>query len=76
VSAPGTAGARCPRCGAAFHCGIDDAEPCACAALVLDAAAQQRLHERYTGCLCVSCLRELGGRCAEGSGPALPPSRA
>ena len=76
MSAPGTADERCPRCGGAFHCGIDDAEPCACAALVLDAALQRRLRESYTGCLCLRCLRELGGRDAEGDGTALPPSCA
>jgi ribosomal protein L34E len=66
------AGERCPRCGAAFHCGIDDAEPCACTTLELDAGVQQRLRERYTGCLCMTCLRELGGRRAEVAVPAPP----
>ena len=47
---------RCPRCGAAFHCGLHDAEPCACAGLVLPAALQADLATRFTGCLCLHCL--------------------
>ena len=51
--------ALCPRCGGPFHCGIADAGPCACTGLSLDAALQQRLRERYTGCLCLRCLAAL-----------------
>jgi len=69
------ADARCPRCGGAFHCGVDDAQPCPCVGLVLDAALQQGLRERYAGCLCLGCLRELGGRPAAAHRPTpLPPS--
>jgi hypothetical protein len=50
---------RCPRCGGSFHCGMNDAAPCACTGLTLDAALLQQLRERYSGCLCLSCLREL-----------------
>lgn len=50
---------RCPRCGGDFHCGIDDAEPCACTSLPLDAATLAELRAHYTGCLCLSCLRDL-----------------
>ena len=28
----------CARCGGAFHCGIEDAAPCACRSIKLDAA--------------------------------------
>jgi hypothetical protein len=49
----------CPRCGAAFHCGFDDAEPCACTTLRLDAAKLAELRQRYTGCLCLSCLQAI-----------------
>ena len=59
---------RCPRCGGSFHCGINDELPCACTGLTLDAALQQRLCERYTGCLCMSCLRALA------AGAALEPT--
>lgn len=62
---------RCPRCGAAFHCGADDPSPCACVDLRLDAALLADLRLRYSGCLCLACLRALGG--APQGGPALPP---
>jgi len=52
-------GDRCPRCGGGFHCGANDAAPCACTALKLDAATLAELRARYTGCLCLACLREI-----------------
>ena len=51
---------RCPRCGGGFHCGMADAGPCACTTVSLDAATQAALRERYSGCLCLRCLLELG----------------
>jgi len=64
---------RCPRCGAAFHCGIDDGASCACTGVRLDAALQQRLRERFSGCLCMNCLRALaGGAPLEAGQPASP----
>lgn len=50
---------RCPRCGGTFHCGAADPGPCACTAIDLDAALLAELRARYTGCLCLACLREL-----------------
>ena len=55
----GDADNRCPRCGGGFHCGINDAEPCACAALQFDEATLADLRARFTGCLCLACLREI-----------------
>ena len=52
---PGLADA-CPRCGGAFHCGVNDAVPCACTTIHLDAAQLAALRERYAGCLCLRCL--------------------
>ena len=49
----------CPRCGGAFHCGANDAAPCACTTIRLDAATLAGLRERYTACLCLRCLAEL-----------------
>jgi hypothetical protein len=51
--------ARCPRCGASFHCGANDTVPCVCNTLRLDAVALVDLRARYTGCLCLACLREI-----------------
>jgi hypothetical protein len=53
------AGDRCPRCGGGFHCGANDAAPCACDSLRLDEATLADLRARYTGCLCLACLREV-----------------
>ena len=68
---------RCPRCGGAFHCGIGDAGPCPCTGVQLDAALQQRLRERYTGCLCLACLRALAQQAKPvyGNGPSVIPLR-
>ena len=52
-------GDRCPRCGGRFQCGMNGHAPCACTGIPLDAALQQRLRERYTGCLCLRCLAAL-----------------
>lgn len=49
----------CPRCGGAFHCGVNDGH-CACFGLRLSEALQQHLSATYPGqCLCVTCLAEL-----------------
>ena len=49
----------CPRCGGAFHCGVNDAAPCACSTLKFDAATLAALRAQYSACLCVACLRAL-----------------
>jgi hypothetical protein len=50
---------RCPRCGGAFHCGVNDPQPCACVALALDAALLATLRAQFDACLCVTCLAQL-----------------
>lgn len=50
--------AACPRCQQPFHCGADEAR-CDCFDLKLDDALRQQLASQYSGCLCLSCLREL-----------------
>jgi hypothetical protein len=52
---------RCPRCGGGFHCGANDAAPCACTTLTLDGATLAALRERFSGCLCLGCLRAVAG---------------
>jgi len=54
---------RCSRCGATFHCGIDDPGGCWCAqlpALPLGALESGR------GCLCPSCLSAVTATTATG----------
>ena len=53
---------RCPRCGGAFRCGVNDPEPCACTTVALDAKTLAELRQRYTACLCLRCLAELSTR--------------
>jgi hypothetical protein len=62
---------RCPRCGARFRCGREDAAPCPCAGLQLSAQTLAALRERFQGCLCVECLREMAG----GAPPSLRTAR-
>ena len=57
----------CPRCGGAFHCGVNDAGPCACTGLVLPPALLQQLQQRWQGCLCLACLRQLAAAHAAGT---------
>lgn len=61
---------RCPRCGGGFHCGVNDAGPCACTTVTLSAALQATLRTQYAGCLCLRCLAELAA--ADTSPPAQP----
>jgi len=50
---------RCPRCGGRFTCGAAGPVPCDCFTLKIDADMLADLRERYVGCLCLACLREL-----------------
>jgi hypothetical protein len=59
MAEPVAAQARCERCGGAFHCGANDAQPCACTTLKLDAGTLARLRDAYRGCLCLRCLAEI-----------------
>ncbi len=59
ASAPDARNARCARCGGGFHCGVHDAQPCACATLSLSPALLARLQQDYRGCLCLGCLQSL-----------------
>ena len=53
------ADATCPRCSGSFHCGVADAAPCACAGVALDPELLRALRQRFAGCLCPGCLRQL-----------------
>ncbi|HEY9063899.1 MAG TPA: cysteine-rich CWC family protein [Burkholderiaceae bacterium] len=60
----------CPRCGERFHCGVQDAAPCPCTTIPLDAATLAALRERYDGCLCLRCLADLAATPHPGPLPA------
>lgn len=38
---------------------MNDAAPCACTGIALDTATLAQLRQRYSGCLCLGCLRTL-----------------
>ena len=59
MSESATAAHTCPRCGAAFHCGADDAAPCPCTTLRLSSELLASLRQRYPACLCMRCLQAL-----------------
>jgi hypothetical protein len=48
---------------------MNDAAPCACTALVLDAPTLAALRERYVDCLCLACLGELAADAARAGVP-------
>jgi hypothetical protein len=58
---PGHRAATCPRCGAAFACGVgaDRATPCFCVAYPLGAARLAELRAKWPDCLCAGCLAAL-----------------
>ena len=59
MGAAATDANHCPRCGGAFHCGVNDTSPCACTTLVLAPSTLAALRGRYRGCLCLRCLHQL-----------------
>jgi hypothetical protein len=61
---------RCPRCEAAFGCGIATGA-CWCADVVLTPERQAQLAAEYAGCLCPACLRELSSQPPPGRPPLL-----
>ncbi|KAA6182190.1 cysteine-rich CWC family protein [Thiohalocapsa marina] len=50
---------RCPRCGAAFECKVDDLRNCDCVAVKVSLPVLKHLQHEYEDCLCPACLREL-----------------
>jgi hypothetical protein len=65
---------RCPRCGGPFVCEAETAlqSPCACFAVRLSDSARAALRERYTTCLCVSCLHAV--QAEVGTDTFMPPA--
>jgi ribosomal protein L34E len=47
--------AACARCGAPFHCGVNDPQGCWCTKLP---ALPRRAFDATAGCLCATCLRQ------------------
>ncbi len=66
------ANARCPRCGAAFHCGAHEPAPCDCTRATLDARTLVTLRTRYEGCLCRDCLAAVSAEVAAQPAGTMP----
>ena len=55
----------CPRCGGAFHCGVNDSTPCPCRHIVLVPELTAALRLQFDACLCLRCLAELQAQAGE-----------
>jgi ribosomal protein L34E len=65
--------ATCPRCGGGFACGVN-AGRCDCFDVRLTDTLRAELAARYSGCLCLRCLRELiDADALAAAAPTLPP---
>jgi hypothetical protein len=53
---------KCPRCQQPFECRVGDISHCQCTGLSFTAEEKAFIEERYTDCLCRSCLIELKQR--------------
>jgi len=49
----------CPRCKKSFECRVGDITNCQCNGLRFTAQEKAFIEERYSDCLCASCLLEL-----------------
>ncbi|PZP33271.1 MAG: hypothetical protein DI603_07785 [Roseateles depolymerans] len=50
----------CPRCGGGFDCGAR-AGRCDCFDIRLTPEQREAVAQRWQGCLCVACLRDIAG---------------
>lgn len=50
---------KCPRCGAGFACKPGNITQCQCFGIVISEDQKTFIEERYTDCLCRSCLEYL-----------------
>ena len=53
----------CPRCKSEFECKVGSVLQCQCQAVTLTAEHHAYIAERYTDCLCVTCLSQLRSEC-------------
>ena len=50
---------KCPKCRNSFVCNSININKCGCMAVPLNNQTRQLISERYDGCLCVNCLKEM-----------------
>ena len=46
----------CPRCGQLFECKVGDVSNCHCSSITLTVEERAFIEEKYTDCLCQTCL--------------------
>jgi len=49
----------CPRCNKTFECNPGHIAQCQCHGIVLSAEQNAWMEQKYTGCLCSNCLKQL-----------------
>jgi len=49
----------CPRCNKAFECKPGNIAQCQCFGIFFSVEEKQAIEEKYTDCLCRSCLEEM-----------------
>ena len=50
---------KCPKCENNFVCNNINIIKCGCMEVPLNNTAREMISERYDGCLCVDCLKEI-----------------
>ncbi|MCK5281289.1 MAG: cysteine-rich CWC family protein [Cyclobacteriaceae bacterium] len=53
---------NCPNCGNNFVCNNYNISNCGCMEVPLNNTARQLISDRYDGCLCVNCLKEINNQ--------------
>jgi hypothetical protein len=53
---------KCPRCNASFECKVGDVAHCQCYGISFTEEEKALVEERYSDCLCRTCLLELKQR--------------
>ena len=49
----------CPRCHTAFTCRADEIHLCQCSVVTLNDDERKYISERFDGCLCANCMKEM-----------------
>ena len=52
----------CPRCQKGFECKADSISECQCATITLTEKERAFISNKFDGCLCVDCLKEIKAR--------------
>lgn len=50
---------KCPRCKKSFECKADSITECQCSTVPLTEKERAFISNKFEGCLCVDCLKEI-----------------